>query len=80
MRELHTFGDQLRVGEKSDGTGQHMGFGRKLVEQAEQIVREKHPDITKIAIISGVGVRAYYERLGYELEGEYMVKNLNFVK
>lgn len=26
VRELHTFGDQLRVGEKSDGTGQHMGF------------------------------------------------------
>ena len=26
VREVHTFGDQLRVGEKSDGTGQHMGF------------------------------------------------------
>ena len=26
IRELHTFGDQLRVGEKADGTGQHMGF------------------------------------------------------
>lgn len=77
IRELHTFGDQLRVGEKSDGTGQHMGFGRKLVERAEEIVRTKHPDITKIAIISGVGVRAYYERLGYELEGEYMVKKMN---
>lgn len=54
-----------------------MGFGRKLVERAEEIVRTKHPDITKIAIISGVGVRAYYERLGYELEGEYMVKKMN---
>jgi len=76
IRELHTFGDQLRVGEKSDGSGQHMGFGRRLVSHAEQIVREKYPNITKIAIISGVGVREYYRKLGYELEGEYMVKNI----
>ncbi|EKD44256.1 MAG: hypothetical protein ACD_71C00195G0005, partial [uncultured bacterium (gcode 4)] len=33
-----------------------------------------YPEIKKIAVIAGVWVRAYYEKLGYELEGEYMVK------
>jgi hypothetical protein len=33
---------------------------------------------TKLAVISGVGVRNYYRRLGYELrgEGEFLIKDL----
>ena len=29
-----------------------------------------------MAVISGVGTRHYYRKLGYELEGPYMVKSL----
>jgi hypothetical protein len=29
-----------------------------------------------MAVISGVGTRDYYRRLGYELEGVYMTKRL----
>ena len=29
-----------------------------------------------MAIISGVGVRVYYRKFGYELEGAYMTKKL----
>jgi elongator complex protein 3 len=29
-----------------------------------------------MAVISGVGTRNYYRKLGYELEGPYMVKSL----
>jgi elongator complex protein 3 len=29
-----------------------------------------------MAVISGVGTRHYYAKLGYKLEGAYMVKNL----
>jgi elongator complex protein 3 len=29
-----------------------------------------------MAVISGVGTRHYYRKLGYELEGPYMVKAL----
>jgi elongator complex protein 3 len=32
-----------------------------------------------MVIISGVGVREYYRKFGYELEGPYMVKNLWFL-
>lgn len=54
IREIHTFGDQLRIGEKPDGSGQHMGFGKKLIARAEDIIRENYPEITKMAVIAGV--------------------------
>ena len=37
-----------------DGTGQHMGFGKKMMAEAERIVREKYRDIEKIAVIAGI--------------------------
>ena len=46
-----------------------------LMEEAEKIAREEH-GATKMAVISGVGTRHYYRKLGYELEGPYMVKSL----
>ncbi len=45
------------------------------MEQAERIARDEHGS-RKLAVISGVGTRDYYRRLGYELEGPYMVKML----
>lgn len=45
------------------------------MEEAERIAHREHRS-TKIAVISGVGTRHYYRKLGYELEGPYMVKNL----
>lgn len=76
VREVHTFGDQLPIGAAPDGTGQHQGFGKRLMARAEEIVRENYPGISKLAVISGVGVRGYYRKLGYELIDEYMVKGL----
>jgi elongator complex protein 3 len=46
-----------------------------LMEEAERISKEEHGS-NKIAVISGVGTRNYYSKLGYYLEGPYMVKNL----
>ena len=75
VRELHVYGPAVSLGEK--GKVQHKGLGRALLEKAENIA--KHYGAKKIAVISGVGVRDYYRRQGYELvkEGEYMVKELN---
>lgn len=53
----------------------HQGFGTLLMEEAERIAREEHGSI-KLAVISGVGTRDYYRRLGYELDGPYMSKSL----
>ncbi|MFZ2038482.1 MAG: tRNA uridine(34) 5-carboxymethylaminomethyl modification radical SAM/GNAT enzyme Elp3 [Minisyncoccia bacterium] len=73
IRELHTYGEVAGVGQK--GEVQHSGFGRKLMTEAERICREK--GIKKLAVIAGIGVRAYYKKLGYKLKGTYMVKELD---
>jgi elongator complex protein 3 len=51
------------------------GYGTLLMQEAERIATREHRS-TKLAVISGVGTRHYYRRLGYELEGPYMVKML----
>ncbi len=56
---------------------QHQGFGTLLMEEAERIAREEHGS-TKLAVIAGVGTRNYYRKLGYSLEGPYMVKSLEY--
>lgn len=76
VRELHTYGTHIKVGKESDGAPQHLGLGKKLVQRAEEITEQN--GIKKLAIIAGVGVRKYYEKLGYSLKGTYMIKNLSF--
>ena len=46
-----------------------------LMEEAARIAREEHGS-NKLAVISGVGTRHYYAKLGYHLEQTYMVKHL----
>jgi len=75
IRELHTFGHLVPINETSPGASQHLGLGKKLTEEMEKIVRKNK--IKKIAVISGVGVREYYKKLGYKKEDTYMVKYLN---
>lgn len=45
------------------------------MEEAERIAKFEHGS-NKVAVISGVGTRHYYRKLGYELEGPYMVKHI----
>ncbi|KAG7673503.1 hypothetical protein KSW81_006709 [Nannochloris sp. 'desiccata'] len=47
----------------------------KVSMEAERIAREEHRSV-KMAVIAGVGTRHYYRKLGFELEGPYMVKYL----
>jgi len=74
VRELHVYGQALRLGQKDNLVAQHSGFGKLLMEKAEEITKENK--INKIFVISGVGVRNYYKVLGYNLEEPYMVKKL----
>lgn len=73
VRELHTYGQMKHINEKGNQS-QHLGLGKRLMEEAEDIARKG--GFKKIAVISGVGVRGYYRKLGYMLEGTYMVKYL----
>lgn len=74
IRELHTYGAQVALNTREEDATQHKGLGKKLVAEAERIAREA--GFKKLAIISGIGVRAYYRKLGYRREGTYMVKRL----
>jgi len=70
IRELHVYGVEVAIGEK--GIIQHKGIGKKLLKIAEEIA-EKH-NKNKIVVISAVGVRDYFKKLGYRLEVPYMTK------
>ncbi len=74
IREIHTFWDQLSIGEKWSTFGQHIGFGKRLIARAEEIA--KTYGIKKMAVIAWVWVRPYYVKRWYHLEGEYMVKEI----
>lgn len=72
VRELHTYGRLTPIG--LAGKVQHTGLGKKLLKKAEELTKGK--GLKNIAVISGVGVRDYYRKLGYALQDSYMVKEL----
>ena len=79
VRELHVYGKMIPVTNDKDKNKtifktQHLGLGKRLMAQAEEITSKQK--LNKIAVISGIGVRGYYKKLGYELEGTYMTKVL----
>jgi len=75
VREIHVYGKSLKLGEKEDSQIQHSGLGKKLMAEAEKISKEEF-DAKKILVISAVGTREYYQKLGYSLYGPYMGKKL----
>jgi elongator complex protein 3 len=75
VRELHVYGSAVPLNARDPTKFQHQGYGTLLMEEAERIAVEEHGS-QKILVISGVGTRHYYRKLGYELEGPYMVKSL----
>ncbi|MBE18041.1 MAG: hypothetical protein CMH79_04680 [Nitrospinae bacterium] len=73
IRELHIYGLLVEHNNR-DGNVQHIGLGKQLLKKAEEITVNN--GVNKIAIISGVGVREYYEKRGYQLYKNYMVKEI----
>lgn len=81
VRELHVYGNMTPVNNNNENNFvQHRGFGKRLLATAEKIAINN--GYNKIAVISGVGVRKYYERLSYKLneaDGYYMMKELKII-
>jgi len=76
VRELHIYGVSIPIGASPDDlTWQHRGLGRTLLKTAEDLVSSLGGD--KIIVISGVGVREYYYKQGYSLDGPYVSKMIN---
>jgi len=75
IRELHVYGQLIPTISKGSKT-QHVGLGKQLMAEAERIAATH--DAAKVAVIAGVGVRDFYRKIGYDLEGEseMMIKYL----
>ncbi len=75
VRELHVYGPEVPVGRRYGGAWQHTGFGRKLMAEAES--KAKEHGARRMLILSALGTKGYYARLGYDYSGPYMSKTLN---
>ena len=80
IRELHVYGEVVPVGFAKENVSQHKGVGKKLLEMAEEISYTNGRK--KIAVISGIGVKKYYEKHNYKqmsvYDGDFLVKDLTY--
>ncbi|HKA15478.1 MAG TPA: hypothetical protein VKH41_10715, partial [Myxococcota bacterium] len=67
LREVHVYGASLPLGARAGAAAQHAGLGRSLVAAAARVARDA--GFRTLAVISAVGTRPYYRRLGFE-DGE----------
>jgi ELP3 family radical SAM enzyme/protein acetyltransferase len=76
IRELHVYGSLKAVGTGAGAAAgaQHLGIGKTLLAMAEN--QAAAAGFEQMAVISGIGVRGYYAKRGYELRGTYMMKSL----
>ncbi|PSQ19394.1 tRNA uridine(34) 5-carboxymethylaminomethyl modification radical SAM/GNAT enzyme Elp3 [Halobacteriales archaeon QS_8_69_26] len=75
VRELHVYGSEAALSGEDDAEWQHRGYGRRLMERAEELARGA--GYSKLAVISGIGAREYYRRkLDYHDDGPYVSKRL----
>jgi elongator complex protein 3 len=63
IREVHVYGQSLAPGKLSDGRAQHTGLGRRLIQKAIAIAQKK--GYPQISVISAIGTRGYYQKLGF---------------
>lgn len=73
IRELHVYGRAARIHEAGDDA-QHLGLGRALVGRACEIARQQ--GYLALNVISSVGTRGYYRKLGFADHGLYQRRPL----
>lgn len=76
IRELRVLGQQVPIGGIAAADGfQHRGYGELLIEKCKEIANSQQ--CVKLLVMSGVGVREYYRKLGFERDGPYMSIPIN---
>ena len=73
IREVHVYGFATKIDARGD-SAQHHGLGRALVERACDIARASGHD--RVNVISAVGTRGYYRKLGFADNGLYQTRDL----
>ena len=74
VREVHVYGQALGVGAEQQGAAQHIGLGTRLIEKAGEIAKSQ--GYKRLAVISAIGTRLYYDARGFERGELYQVKEL----
>lgn len=74
VREVHVYGQSLRVGDEHRGAAQHIGLGTRLLEEAAGMA--KSAGFRRLAVIASVGTRQYYASRGFHRGETYMLKTL----
>jgi len=75
IRELKVVGRELPIGGISSKALQHKGYGKELIEEAERICVEVF-DKKDLFVLSGVGVKEYYRKIGFKDIGVYLHKKI----
>lgn len=70
IRELKVFGTSLELGSDLSDSFQHKGTGKRLMDEAKKIAKDA--GASKILVISAIGTKEYYRKLGYADDGPYL--------
>ena len=74
IREVHVYGQSLKVGGEQAGAAQHTGLGTRLLDEATRLAKEK--GYRRMAVIAAVGTRLYYLERGFKRGGQYLVMDM----
>jgi elongator complex protein 3 len=67
LREVHVYGAVVALGKAGGSRAQHLGLGRKLIDEAARLATAEGYD--ELVVISSIGTREYYRRRGF-VDGE----------
>jgi elongator complex protein 3 len=73
VRELHVYGRMVPIGRNNENW-QHRGYGAELLRAAGDLAVDA--GYRKLAVMSGIGAREYYKKLGFVHDGPYMSRRL----
>ena len=74
IREVHVYGQAMALGAEKKGVAQHSGLGSRLLARAAEIARSA--GFRRLAVISAIGTRRYYQKRGFAPGELYMTKEL----
>lgn len=74
IREVHVYGQSLRMGQEHEGAAQHSGLGTELLEEAAKIAQAR--GYQHLAVISAIGTRQYYLTRGFQRGELYLFRDL----
>ncbi len=74
IREVHVYGRVERIAHEGKNSAQHRGLGTQLVNRACELAAEA--GYRRINVISAVGTRGYYRKLGFYGNGLYQQRIL----